>query len=113
MLLTFKTPPNMPFKILAHFPNSDKIHPLKQKKVASIIEQAKGIPEIKRIIIFGSSTSRRCIPDSDLDVYFELSKKVSLSNIIVDDVLDKWTNYDVDERFLEEIEKTGVVVYER
>lgn len=50
------------------FLSVNKIHPLKQKIVAEIVDAAKKDSEVKRIIIFGSSTRYDCNTESDLDI---------------------------------------------
>ena len=54
--------------------NLQKIHPLQQKATESICEYASAHSEIKKIIIFGSSTSYLCNSYSDLDIYVEWSE---------------------------------------
>lgn len=51
-----------------HFKNIQYIHPLKQKIIADIVEKAKNCPEIKRLIVFGSSITNKCDFQSDLDI---------------------------------------------
>ena len=108
--------------------NLCKIHPLQQKATERICEYATNHSELKKIIIFGSSTTYLCNSCSDLDVYVEWSRPYR-------DEEDNWepfvtafmkylrevTNsngYDlifedevVTDRFRENIMK-GVVVYE-
>lgn len=50
------------------FKNVNRIHPLKQKMVAQIVDQAKKDQAVRRIIIFGSSTRYDCDITSDLDI---------------------------------------------
>lgn len=50
------------------FKNVNKIHPLKQKLVKEIVSKAKNDKEVKRIIVFGSSTRYDCDITSDLDI---------------------------------------------
>lgn len=50
------------------FKNVNRIHPLKQKMVAQIVDQAKKGRAVHRIIIFGSSTRYDCDITSDLDI---------------------------------------------
>lgn len=50
------------------FKNVNRIHPLKQKIVAQIVERAKQDPAVRRLIIFGSSTRYDCDITSDLDI---------------------------------------------
>ncbi|MBR1597350.1 MAG: nucleotidyltransferase domain-containing protein [Lachnospiraceae bacterium] len=50
------------------FDHVGKIHPLMQKKVKEIVEMAKNDTNVRRIIIFGSSTRYDCDITSDLDI---------------------------------------------
>lgn len=50
------------------FKNVNRIHPLKQKLVKEIVSEAKDDAEVKRIIVFGSSTRYDCDINSDLDI---------------------------------------------
>lgn len=50
------------------FKNVNRIHPLKQKMVAQIVDQAKKDQAVRRVIIFGSSTRYDCDITSDLDI---------------------------------------------
>lgn len=56
------------------FKNVNRIHPLKQKMVAQIVDQAKKDPAVRRIIIFGSSTRYDCDITSDLDICIDWQK---------------------------------------
>lgn len=44
------------------------IFPLMQKEVQKVIDTAKDLPEIRRIIIFGSAVTMNCGIGSDLDI---------------------------------------------
>ncbi len=106
--------------------NIDKIHPLKQSVVYNIVSHALDayLGIIERIIIFGSSTSMRCCPDSDLDVAVKFRENMdTLENKnAVSEIIGKETdwNYDVvwlngineKGRLYDEIMSEGRVVYE-
>ena len=53
--------------------NINKIHPLKQEKVYSLIKNLVNMDFVKRIWIFGSSTNNSCNINSDIDVWVELA----------------------------------------
>jgi predicted nucleotidyltransferase len=100
--------------VSSSFMNVEHIFPTQQKDIADIIAKSKECKEISKIIIFGSSVTWLCNPWSDIDIYFELESNRMLPSFgISDTVLDKWTNFDVDEELLNEIMTKGVVVYER
>jgi predicted nucleotidyltransferase len=50
------------------FRNVNRIHPIKQKIVKEIVDEAKKDYEVERIIIFGSSIRYDCDITSDLDI---------------------------------------------
>lgn len=50
------------------FKNVNRIHPLKQNIVKDIVEVARNDQNVKKIIIFGSSTRYDCDITSDLDI---------------------------------------------
>ena len=56
------------------FQNVNKIHPLKQKIVKSIVDVAKKDINVKRLIIFGSSIRYDCDIFSDLDICIDWLK---------------------------------------
>ena len=97
------------------FLNINRIFPTQQEHVAKLIEVCKDIPNIKKIIIFGSSVTPLCNPWSDIDVYFEtkteMNKWPSIKSHTA--IFDKWDNFTVDENLLKEIMQKGVLVYER
>lgn len=95
------------------FLNNNKIHPLQQNNVEQIIEELKKYVEVKKIIVFGSSTKETCNYESDVDIYAELDKDINVKTYSVDVPVDFWTNFNVDPRMKEEIMKEGVVVYDR
>lgn len=98
------------------------IHPLKQVEVDAIITLAEKSPCIQWIIIFGSSTSVRCHPFSDLDICIKfkyLTPKRDKREFkkefypLVENV--DYFDYDAlsscgNEAFLEEVMK-GVIIY--
>lgn len=103
------------FKVKREFQNSNKIHPMAQNDVYCILDFLKDY-DVDRVIIFGSSISRRCTPRSDIDIYIDSKDKDIRVKLIkygpkVSIALDIWTNEMVDDRLLKEITDTGVVVY--
>lgn len=55
-----------------------------------------------------------CNPWSDIDTYVELvEEEESLRTPKLENPVDLWTNFDVDDRLREEIDETGVTVYRR
>ena len=97
------------------FKNIHRIFPTQQAEIAKMIDVCKAIPNIKRIIIFGSSITPQCNPWSDIDIFFDLSQEMTKLPVVKDTetVWDKWDTFSVDKNLLDEILRTGVVVYER
>lgn len=63
--------PNWKFSFIVSkdaFNNVNRIHPLKQRLVKEIVSKAKEDQDVKRIIVFGSSTRYDCDINSDLDI---------------------------------------------
>lgn len=111
----FLKPNNDPFKVVIKnaFKNAKLVHPIHQRYVFEIIKELRKYKSVKKIIIFGSSVTKRCTYESDIDLYVELLKEECVQSYLVDCPVDFWTNYTVSKDFLGEILKTGVVVYKR
>ena len=109
------------------FQSVNRIHPIKQRQVAKIVDYAKNDMYIKRIIIFGSSTRYDCDETSDLDICVDWSEDCYDS----DGVLKPFTvnmrkaiasatngdsdvvNFDyLDDTVVKDAVNKGVVVYE-
>ena len=100
--------------------NIDRIHPLQQKNVISIVKELQK-SDIEKVVVIGSSLNMRCNPWSDLDLVFYgaldgphrayVEMKV-LS--VVEGVVDMLWMQDIKDtnRILEDIEG-GVAVYEQ
>lgn len=111
----FLKPNNNPFKVVIKngFRNAKLIHPVHQRYISEIINELKKYKSVKKIIVFGSSVTKRCTYESDIDLYVELSKDEHVNTYNVDCPVDFWTNNTAPKDFLKEILKTGVVVYKR
>ncbi len=97
------------------FKNINFIFPTKQPDVIKMIDVCQKDNNIKKIVIFGSSTTSLCNPWSDIDIYFEFKKEPNSYPSIKSKtaVFDKCDNFNVDDALLEEINKKGVIVYEQ
>ncbi len=101
-----------------------RIHPLKQKKISDLYYALKEYSFIKKVIVFGSSTTIRCNKDSDIDLAIEMDKDYyNLDNKnMISEKVQEVTNYNSDvlwinnekegTQILENINK-GVVIYEQ
>jgi predicted nucleotidyltransferase len=109
------------------FRNVNRIHPIKQKIVKEIVAEAKNDQEVRKIIIFGSSTRYDCDITSDLDVCIDWKNDCYDENGILlpftrhmRKVISSVTkgqadvvNYDyLEGTVVEDAVKEGVVVYE-
>ena len=110
------------------YKNENKIHPFVREKVGIIVSNAKNISDVTKLIVFGSSVTDKCRPDSDIDLAVEYKNKsydecwdptpkttkarISLRKRVGKniDIIDKdnpgWKS------LLDEINNNGVVVYE-
>ncbi len=96
------------------FMNAEHIHPLQQENVAEIVKDFSADPNIVKVIIFGSSVTRKCHIGSDIDFYVvPIDPELLNGRHRFSFKYDRWTPEMVDERMLNEILTTGVVVYER
>ena len=95
------------------FKNVEYIFPTQQLDVEKIISNFSLNKGVKKIIIFGSSVTSACNPWSDIDVFVELEQETSLKKPRIEVPIDLWTNYDVDDRLMQEINEKGVIVYEQ
>lgn len=95
------------------FMNTNKVYPIQQKKVRELIDDITNNSKVNRIIIFGSSVNDNCHIGSDVDIYVETNEEKKLINKQFDFEYDLWTNNTVDIRLKNEIDRKGVIVYER
>lgn len=95
------------------FMNVTSIFPTQQNDVSDIVCELQKNTNVRKIVVFGSSVTSACNPWSDIDLYVELNTEQNLRLPRVEALVDLWTNFDVDERLLQEIITTGVTVYEQ
>ena len=95
------------------------IFPSKQKDVQNIINCAKTMPNVLKIIVFGSALTWNCGVQSDLDIAIEHDKKLQFEQIASPffkntkgktDIIDY---NDIFDNSLKENIKKGVVIYGR
>lgn len=95
------------------FQNVELIFPTQQVDVSKIIDVFSKLEEVKKIIVFGSSVTAACNPWSDIDLFVQIDREIRLKKPRIEVPIDLWTNFDVDENLMNEINEKGVVVYER
>lgn len=93
------------------YKNVELIFPTQQRDVSTLVNSLKDNENVQRIVIFGSSVTSACNPWSDIDVYIELLEDVRLRLPKLENPVDLWTNFDVDQRLKREIDETGVIVF--
>lgn len=104
--------------------NTEKINKIKLKNIKDIIKYVHKENKIKKIIdkivIFGSSVRDDCTDESDIDICIYTKKDVKdrdllrvYGNIEIEasNKCDIFINYLQDEKFLQKIERYGVIVY--
>ncbi len=96
-----------------YFTNCEYIYPTQQKKAKQFLDYLSSNPNVKSITIFGSSITDRCQNNSDLDIYVELFHDKKIINRYFDFAYDLWTNFTVDKKMLDEINKKGLIIYEK
>lgn len=106
------------FEVKEHirFVNAQYIHPLKQKLVQSYVDRFAADSNMKAAIIFGSSVEFRCRSNSDLDICIERYDKEKPFRDYPDEYLEEtdivyWDA--LGDRLRSEIEKKGIVVWDR
>ncbi len=110
---TRTTPGKWKICVSSPFLNCEKIHPIQQKRVGWVIDSLKDDRNIQDIVIFGSSVTDRCHVGCDVDIFVRLDEDKTVLMEAFPFAYDIWTNFTVDSRMLDEINKNGVIVYER
>ncbi len=97
------------------FLHCNRVHPLMQTRVQNLLKELKQDKNINKIVLFGSSLEFRCSSYSDIDLYIEkedpglpLKKEP-----ILDCELDIVMNLDHKNRLYQEIDRTGLLLFER
>ncbi len=97
------------------FPKANRVHPLMQRRTEKLIQELSKDPNIRRIALFGSSLEFRCSSASDIDLYIEkYDPRKKLAHVPeLDCELDIITNLQPDNKLYQEIEQTGLLLFER
>lgn len=97
------------------FPGANRIHPLMQRRVQTLIRELAKDQNIRKLILFGSSLEFRCSSTSDIDLYiekYELGKKIEHLPEL-DCETDIITNLPPDNKLYQQIVQTGLILFER
>ena len=106
---------NFPVKERISFKYANRVHPLMQERVDVLLKILTEDSNISRIVLFGSSLEFRCSSGSDIDLYIEkLDENKKLPPLPeLGCEIDIITNLSHDSRLYRQIEKTGLLLYER
>lgn len=96
------------------------IYPTKQADIQKLLEYASNNPEILTLIVFGSSVTWQCRPDSDIDVAVKYQSNRTFADVAADIRMQMISESDVinyqdihNTALRDEIDKKGVVIYDR
>lgn len=97
------------------FQNANRVHPLMQIRVEKLIDGLSRDENIRRLVLFGSALQFRCDSRSDLDIYIEKQDSEKKLEFLpdIDCEVDIVTNLSFDSKLYREIERTGLVLFER
>ena len=97
------------------FPDANRVHPLMQKRVDTLTRSLKKDNNIRKLVLFGSSLEFRCNSHSDIDLYIEkYDKDKKIENFPeLDCPVDIVADLNPDSRLYQEIDKTGLLLFER
>ncbi len=97
------------------FLHCNRVHPLMQTRIQKILQELKQDTNIKKIVLFGSSLEFRCSSYSDIDLYIEKENPALPleKEPVLDCELDLVMNLDRENRLYQEIDRTGLLLFER
>ncbi len=97
------------------FQKANQVHPLMQARVEKLISHFREDPNVKKLVLFGSSIKFSCNSCSDIDLYIEKYEKDGklLPLPELDYEIDIITNLPADSRLYREIDHTGLLLLER
>lgn len=97
------------------FPKANRIHPLMQHRIEKLIQELSKDSNIRQIVLFGSSLEFRCSSSSDIDLYIEkYDPQKKLEHVPeLDCELDIITNLPPDNKLYQQIDQTGLLLFER
>ena len=97
-----------------------RIYPLKQAEVASIYDAVQGFDIVKKVYVFGSSTTGRCHVGSDLDICIEADTSDGMKVFDLQKEIGDICNWNCDivmygsigNRLKNTVQQEGVIIYE-
>lgn len=97
------------------FQDCNRVHPLMQKRVQTILQNLSQDTNVKKIVLFGSSIEFRCNSYSDIDLYIEKYNhdKPLEKDYEIDCEVDLIFDLNPSSRLYQEIDKKGLLLFER
>lgn len=97
------------------FEKANRVHPLMQARVEKLIHHFHQDKNISKMVLFGSSLDFRCDSFSDIDLYLEKHEKEKKLWQLpeLDCEVDIITDLSLDSSLYREIDKTGLLLFER
>lgn len=81
-----------------------RIHPLKQRTIFDIYMALKNDKRVKRVILFGSSTTIRCTNKSDIDLAVELQDTSDENKNAISELIQKLVDWKADIIWMDRVE---------
>ena len=106
---------DFPVKDGVSFKLANRVHPLMQAGVEKVLQEISRDRNVRRLVLFGSALEFRCNSYSDLDLYIEKENSGQKLEHLpeLDCEIDIITNLSPDSRLYQEIERTGLLLFER
>lgn len=96
------------------------IYPTKQADIQKLLDYASNSTEILMLIVFGSSVTWQCRPNSDIDIAVKYQSNRPFADVAADIRMQMISESDVidyndihDTMLRDEIDKKGVIIYDR
>lgn len=95
------------------FQNANRVHPLMQARIEKLLQSMLKDKNVRKLVLFGSSLEFRC--NSNSDIYIEkIDKDKKLEHFPdLDCEVDIVTNLSPDSKLYFEIDKKGLILFER
>lgn len=97
------------------FERANRVHPLMQARVEKLLCHFRKDPNIRKLVLFGSSLEFRCSSYSDIDLYLEKYDKERKLGALPElgCEVDIITDLPEDSRLYREIDNRGLLLFER
>ena len=97
------------------FQNANRVHPLMQARIEKLLQSMLKDKNVRKLVLFGSSLEFRCNSNSDIDIYIEKKDRDKKLEHFpdLDCEVDIVTNLSPDSKLYFEIDKKGLILFER